>query len=125
MVPIVEPEVLPDGDHDLEGCRKVTHTVLAAVFKALHDHHVSLENIILKPNMITPGHKCKRKCKAEKMASAKVKCLSRTVPPSEPGIFFLSGGMGEEEATVALNNIAKYNGFKPWMLSYSLSLIHI
>lgn len=119
IVPIVEPEVLTDGDHDVKGSLKVTETVLAAVMKALHDQHVSLENIILKPNMVTPGHKCKNKCNPDKISRETVKCLMRVVPPAVPGITFLSGGMGEEEATVALNNIAKCEGVKPWMLSFS------
>ncbi|XP_015284049.1 PREDICTED: fructose-bisphosphate aldolase A-like, partial [Gekko japonicus] len=82
IVPIVEPEILPDGDHDLKRCQYVTEKVLAAVYKALSDHHVYLEGSLLKPNMVTPGHACTKKYSAEEIAMATVTALRRTVPPA-------------------------------------------
>lgn len=77
-----------DGEHDLERCQKVTETVLAAVYKALNDHHVYLEGTILKPNMVTPGQSCSKKATAEEIAKATVTALQRTVPPAVPGNYF-------------------------------------
>ncbi|XP_063484825.1 fructose-bisphosphate aldolase C isoform X2 [Symphalangus syndactylus] len=85
IVPIVEPEILPDGDHDLKRCQYVTEKVLAAVYKALSDHHVYLEGTLLKPNMVTPGHACPIKYTPEEIAMATVTALRRTVPPAVPG----------------------------------------
>ncbi|KAM4012045.1 fructose-bisphosphate aldolase A [Anomaloglossus baeobatrachus] len=119
IVPIVEPEVLPDGDHDLKRCQYVTEKVLAAVYKALSDHHVYLEGTLLKPNMVTPGHACSKKYSPEEVAMATVTALRRTVPPSVSGITFLSGGQSEEEATVHLNAINKCPLHKPWPLTFS------
>ncbi|KAF1398084.1 Fructose-bisphosphate aldolase A, partial [Eudyptula minor] len=85
IVPIVEPEILPDGDHDLKHCQYVTEKVLAAVYKALSDHHVYLEGTLLKPNMVTPGHACTKKYSPEEIAMATVTALRRTVPPAVPG----------------------------------------
>ncbi|KAK3918050.1 Fructose-bisphosphate aldolase [Frankliniella fusca] len=119
IVPIVEPEVLPDGDHDLDRAQKVTETVLAAVYKALNDHHVFLEGTLLKPNMVTPGQSCPKKASAEEIARATVTALNRTVPAAVAGITFLSGGQSEEEASVNLDAINKFNGKKPWPLTFS------
>ncbi|KAK6642156.1 aldolase [Polyplax serrata] len=119
IVPIVEPEILPDGDHDLERTQKVTETVLAAVYKALNDHHVYLEGTLLKPNMVTPGQFCKTKYNPQDVARATVTALQRTVPVSVPGITFLSGGQSEEEASVHLDAINRYPGKKPWALTFS------
>lgn len=88
IVPIVEPEVLPDGDHDLDRAQKVTETVLAAVYKALNDHHVFLEGTLLKPNMVTAGQSCPTKYTPEQVAFATVQALRRTVPAAVPGMFF-------------------------------------
>uniref|UniRef100_A0A3Q4MHY2 Fructose-bisphosphate aldolase n=1 Tax=Neolamprologus brichardi TaxID=32507 RepID=A0A3Q4MHY2_NEOBR len=85
IVPIVEPEILPDGDHDLKRCQYVTEKVLAAVYKALSDHHVYLEGTLLKPNMVTAGHSCPTKYSSEEIAMATVTALRRTVPPAVPG----------------------------------------
>ncbi|NXB35698.1 ALDOA aldolase, partial [Eulacestoma nigropectus] len=85
IVPIVEPEILPDGDHDLKTCQYVTEKVLAAVYKALSDHHVYLEGTLLKPNMVTGGHACATKYSPEEIAMATVTALRRTVPPAVPG----------------------------------------
>lgn len=119
IVPIVEPEVIPDGDHNLERCQKVTETVLAAVYKALNDHHVYLEGTLLKPNMVTPGQSHSTKATPQEIAKATVTALQRTVPAAVPGVVFLSGGQTEEEATVNLNAINQYDGKKPWKLTFS------
>lgn len=84
-MPIVEPEILPDGDHDLKRCQYVTEKVLAAVYKALSDHHVYLEGTLLKPNMVTAGHSCSHKYAPQEIAMATVTALRRTVPPAVPG----------------------------------------
>merc|ERR1719330_2139958 len=119
LVPIVEPEVLCDGDHTLDRCQKVTETVLAATYKALNDHHVYLEGTLLKPNMVTPGQSCPQQATPEQIGCATVTALSRTVPPAVPGIVFLSGGQSEIQSTTNLNAINKFNGHKPWRLSFS------
>jgi len=119
IVPIVEPEVLPDGDHDLDRAQKVTETVLAAVYKALNDHHVFLEGTLLKPNMVTAGQSCPKKYTPQEIALATVTALNRTVPAAVAGITFLSGGQSEEEASVNLDAINKLQAKKPWPLTFS------
>lgn len=120
LVPIVEPEVLCDGDHSLERCQKVTETVLAAVYKALNDHHVYLEGTLLKPNMVTPGQSSAQPATPEQVGAATVTALSRTLPPAVPGVVFLSGGQSEQQSTLNLNAINQFNGApKPWRLSFS------
>ncbi|XP_023648113.1 fructose-bisphosphate aldolase A [Paramormyrops kingsleyae] len=119
IVPIVEPEILPDGDHDLKRCQYVTEKVLAAVYKALSDHHVYLEGTLLKPNMVTAGHSCSHKFTSQEIAMATVTALRRTVPPAVPGITFLSGGQSEEEASINLNAINQCPLRKPWALTFS------
>jgi fructose-bisphosphate aldolase class I len=119
LVPIVEPEILPDGDHDLERCQKVTEKVLAAVYKALSDHNVYLEGTLLKPNMVTQGQSCPKKYSPQDIARATVEALQRTVPAAVPGIVFLSGGQSEEEASVNLSAINQHPGKKPWALTFS------
>jgi len=119
IVPIVEPEILPDGEHDLERCQYVTEKVLAACYKALSDHHVYLEGTLLKPNMVTAGHSCPIKYTPEQVANATVTALRRTVPCIMPGVVFLSGGQSEEDATIHLNAINSVAGLKPWALSFS------
>ncbi|VDM05589.1 unnamed protein product [Schistocephalus solidus] len=119
LVPIVEPEVLPDGDHDLETAQRVTEDVLAFVYKALADHHVYLEGTLLKPNMVTAGQSCSKKYTNQENARATVEALQRRVPVPVPGIVFLSGGQSETEATKNLNEINKYPGKKPWALTFS------
>ncbi|KAM0942554.1 putative fructose-bisphosphate aldolase [Dioscorea sansibarensis] len=118
LVPIVEPEVLTDGNHDIKKCAAVTEVVLAAVYKALNDHHVLLEGTLLKPNMVTPGSDSP-KVAAEVIAEYTVTALRRTVPPAVPGVVFLSGGQSEEEATQNLNAMNKLEVIKPWTLSFS------
>jgi len=119
LVPIVEPEVLMDGDHDIQRAAYVTEIVLAACYKALSDHHVLLEGTLLKPNMVTPGSESKQKVTAQEIAFYTVRALRRTVPPAVPGIMFLSGGQSEEEASENLNAINNVEGVKPWALSFS------
>ncbi|XP_058455163.1 fructose-bisphosphate aldolase isoform X1 [Malaya genurostris] len=119
IVPIVEPEILPDGDHDLIRCQKVTETVLAAVYKALNDHHVFLEGTLLKPNMVTAGQSCPNKPSAQEIALSTVLALRRTVPAAVPGVTFLSGGQSEEEASVNLNAINQVPLLRPWALTFS------
>ncbi|KAF1866441.1 hypothetical protein Lal_00017824 [Lupinus albus] len=118
LVPIVEPEILVDGPHDINKCAAVTERVLAACYKALSDHHVLLEGTLLKPNMVTPGSES-AKVTPEVIAEYTVRALQRTVPPAVPAVVFLSGGQSEEEATVNLNAMNKLKGKKPWNLSFS------
>lgn len=119
LVPIVEPEILPDGDHSLERSQEVTEKVLAAVYKALNDHHVYLEGTLLKPNMCTPGQTASKRCSPQDVGKATVTALQRTVPAAVPGVVFLSGGQSEEDASVNLCAINQYNGKKPWALTFS------
>lgn len=119
LVPIVEPEVLMDGDHTLAMSAGITEEVLHAVFHALHLQRVALEYMILKPNMVEPGHTCPEPATPQQVAQATLVCLRRTVPAAVPGINFLSGGQSEVAATAnlqALNTIAEK---QPWMLSFS------
>ncbi len=118
VVPIVEPEVLMDGDHDIDRCAAVTEQVLDAVFNALRLHRVSLELMLLKPNMVLPGKACRQAEPAE-VAEATLKVLRRAVPAAVPSINFLSGGQGAEEATANLNAINQLSGKVPWQLSLS------
>lgn len=119
LVPIVEPEVLPDGDHDLYTAQRVTEQVLSFVYKALADHHVFLEGTLLKPNMVTAGMSCPKKYTPQEVALATVTALRRTMPPAVPGVTFLSGGQSEEDATVHLNAINQVPLVKPWALTFS------
>ncbi|KTG32120.1 hypothetical protein cypCar_00007265 [Cyprinus carpio] len=100
-------------------CQYVTEKVLAAVYKALSDHHVYLEGTLLKPNMVTAGHSCSQKYAPQEVAMATVTALRRTVPPAVPGITFLSGGQSEEEASLNLNAINQCPLQKPWALTFS------
>ena len=118
VVPIVEPEVLMDGDHDIDRCAVVTEQVLHAVFDALHRHHVLFEYMILKPNMVLPGKGCRR-APPEEVAEATLRVLRRAVPAAVPSINFLSGGQGAEEATANLNAINRLRDNAPWQLSIS------
>ena len=119
FVPIVEPEVLIDGDHSLARCAEVTEAVQKEIFHALHRHHVVLEHIILKPNMVLPGKEHAVRASAEEIAAATLRVFRRTVPVAVPSINFLSGGLSPEEATANLN--AMNAGFPdaPWLLSFS------
>jgi fructose-bisphosphate aldolase class I len=119
IVPIVEPEVLIDGDHTMERCDEVTEAVLHAVFHALHRNKVILEYIILKPSMVLPGKDRSPKATPEQVAAATVKVLRRAVPAAVPGIYFLSGGQRPEEATANLNAMNVQFPNAPWQLSFS------
>ena len=109
MVPIVEPEVLMDGDHVIDKCYDVTSKVLTECFKELKTNNVNLKGIVLKPNMILPGANCKQKVNAKEIASKTLDCLKKTMPKEVPGVAFLSGGQSEVEATKNLNEINKIN----------------
>ncbi|WP_442496848.1 class I fructose-bisphosphate aldolase [Methylobacter sp. sgz302048] len=119
IVPIVEPEVLLDGDHTIERCFEVTEAVQHAVFHALHRHRVELEHIILKPSMILPGKDAPKKAGPQEIAEKTLAQLRRTVPAAVPSINFLSGGQTPEEATANLNAINAMAGNAPWQLSFS------
>ena len=118
IVPIVEPEVLIDGDHTMARCEEVTEAVLHAVFHALHRHKVMLECMILKPSMVVPG-KALPKAAPEEVAGATVRLLRRTVPAAVAGICFLSGGQGPAEASANLNAMNAQFPHPPWPLSFS------
>lgn len=119
LVPIVEPEVLMDGDFSIEVAAAATEKVLAACFKALSDHHVMLEGILLKPNMVRSGSDAAVQASASEIGIATVRVLQHTVPCAVPGITFLSGGMSEEDASVALNCVNNAPGPRPWALTFS------
>ena len=118
MVPIVEPEVLMDGDHSADECYQKTSEVIKKCFEELIIHRVDLKGIILKPNMILAGNKSNDKVSSEEVAKLTLKCLKNSVPSEVPGIAFLSGGQSEIEATENLNLINKYNNTN-FIISYS------
>ena len=109
MVPIVEPEVLMDGSHNIDKCFQVTTNVLNECYNELETHKVNLKGTVLKPNMIIPGSKCKEKSSTEEIAKKTLECLKKNVPDKVPGIAFLSGGQSEIEASKNLNEINKIN----------------
>lgn len=119
LVPIVEPEVLMDGDHDIETSARVTEQVQHAVFHALNRQRVVLELMLLKPNMVLPGLNCPRQATPEEVAVATLACLRRTVPTAVPGINFLSGGQSEQVATANLDAMNTRPDRAPWQLSFS------
>jgi len=119
LVPVVEPEILADGDHDLATCQAVTERVLSHVYRTLNEHNVFLEGTILKPNMVTAGFSCPSKYSPYESACATLIAMQRTVPIAVPGIAFLSGGQSEEEASVNLDAINKITGKKAWPLTFS------
>ena len=118
LVPIVEPEVLMDGAHDIVRCEVVTAKVLEAVFAELDAHHVVFEGMLLKPNMVIAGKKCARQASVQEVAEATLRCLKRYVPAAVPGIVFLSGGQSAEDATDHLNAMNAM-GSQPWQISFS------
>ncbi|KAJ3407683.1 Fructose-bisphosphate aldolase 4, cytosolic [Chytridiales sp. JEL 0842] len=119
LVPIIEPEILMDGSHDLARAMVEAERVLAAVYKAISDNKLYLEGTLLKPNMVCPGQDCPTKYTAAQIAEATVTVLRRTVPAAVPGVTFLSGGQSEEEATVHLNEMNKVKLLRPWALTFS------
>jgi fructose-bisphosphate aldolase class I len=117
-VPIVEPEVLMDGGHDIDRCFEVTTWALKETFQQLFYNRVALEGIVLKPNMAVPGKKSAKKASVEEVAEKTVKMLKDCVPGAVPGIAFLSGGQSDEEATAHLDAMNKIGGL-PWALTFS------
>jgi len=118
MVPIVEPEVLMDGDHNIDTCYKVTTDVLNECFNELAIQKISLKGIVLKPNMIVPGFESSKKATSEEIAKKTLDCLKKNVPSDVPGIAFLSGGQSEQEATHNLDSINKINDTN-FLITYS------
>jgi len=122
LVPVVEPEVLMDGEHTLERCREVTEEVLRTVFNQLYTQRVALEGMILKPNMVVPGLTCPKQETVDEVADATVGCLLRAVPAAVPGIAFLSGGQSGELASARLNAMnARFKSRLPWALAFSFA----
>lgn len=122
LVPIIEPEVLMNGDHSLERCAEVTERVLRTVFHQLYLQKVSIEAIILKPNMILASSTCKEKFNANQIADASFNCFIRSVPAAVPAIAFLSGGQSAELASARLNAMnLRYKTRAPWALSFSFA----
>lgn len=118
LVPMVEPEVLMDGDHDIETCFDVTEATLRSLYAALYEHNVMLEGTILKASMVLPGKNCPEQADTEEVAEATLMCLKAAVPASVPGIVFLSGGQSDEAATAHLDAMNRM-GPHPWPLSFS------
>ena len=122
LVPVVEPEVLMEGDHTLERCRESTEEVLRTVFRHLYTQRVMLEGMILKPNMVLPGLTCPTQETVEEVADATVKCLLRAVPAAVPGIAFLSGGQSPKLASERLNAMNfRFKGALPWAVAFSFA----
>ena len=118
IVPIVEPEVLMDGAHDIDRCDQVTRWMLQTTFAELFEQRVALEGIVLKPNMIVPGKKWQKRVPVEQVAERTIAALKATVPSAVPGIAYLSGGQSDEEATAHLDAMNKIGGF-PWKMTFS------
>jgi fructose-bisphosphate aldolase class I len=118
LVPIVEPEVLMDGDHSIDRCEEVTTVTLKCVFDALFQHRVVLEQTLLKTGMVLSGKDCPQQADLAQVTEATIRCLRRSVPAAVPGIVFLSGGQSDEAATQRLNAICAANNV-PWKLSFS------
>ena len=118
IVPIVEPEVLMDGDHDIDRCDQVTRLVLHATFEELFEQRVALEGMVLKPNMVISGKKNGARAGVQEVAEKTIAALKATVPAAVPGIAYLSGGQSDEEATAHLDAMNKIGGF-PWKMTYS------
>ena len=122
LVPIVEPEVLMDGDHTLEQCARVTEAALHTVFSQLYRQRVLFEGMILKPNMVLPGKDCPTQAGVDEVADATVACLLRAVPGAVPGVAFLSGGQSPELASARLNAMhLRWRSKMPWVLTFSYS----
>ncbi|MBS0211950.1 MAG: fructose-bisphosphate aldolase class I [Proteobacteria bacterium] len=118
IVPMVEPEVLMDGDHDIDVCYEVTEVVLRSLFGALYEHNVMLEGTILKASMVVSGKDCPEQAGVEEVAEYTLRCLKSTVPAALPGIVFLSGGQSDRDATAHLDAMNRM-GPHPWPLSFS------
>jgi fructose-bisphosphate aldolase class I len=120
IVPMIEPEVLLDGDHTVERCEEVTEATLRATYAAMAAHQVSAEHLILKTSMVVSGKDCPRQAGVDEVAERTVRVLKRTVPAAQPGVVFLSGGQSDEAATAHLNAMAAMPGL-PWPLTFSYS----
>jgi fructose-bisphosphate aldolase class I len=118
IVPIVEPEVLMDGEHDIDRCYSVTEWVLKTTFEELYYQRVALEGMVLKPNMVVPGKKSAKHASVDQVADMTVRVLKACVPSAVPGIAFLSGGQSDEEATAHLDAINRIGGL-PWKVTFS------
>jgi fructose-bisphosphate aldolase class I len=118
IVPIVEPEVLMDGDHDIERCYEVTQRVLNKTFQELRIQRVALEGMVLKPNMVVPGKKSAKQASVEEVAARTIHLLKACVPAAVPGIAFLSGGQSDQDATAHLSAMNRIGGL-PWSLTFS------
>ena len=118
IVPIVEPEVLMDGDHDIDRCYEVSQRVLNETFQELRIQRVALEGMVLKPNMVVPGKKSAKQASVEEVAEKTIRLLKNCVPAAVPGIAFLSGGQSDEDATAHLNAMNRIGGL-PWRLTFS------
>jgi fructose-bisphosphate aldolase, class I len=118
IVPIVEPEVLMDGDHDIDRCHGVTEWILKRVFEELYDQRVALEGMVLKPNMVVAGKKCGKRATVEEVADKTLRVLKACVPAAVPGIAFLSGGQSDGDATAHLDAMNKAGGL-PWKVTFS------
>ncbi len=119
LVPIVEPEVLMDGTHDINRCFEVTEAALHSLFRNLIDHHVILEGTLLKPNMVISGKDASKRASPDEVAVRTVECFRRSVPSSVPGCVFLSGGQSDTEATLNLDAINRHGQAEAWQLSFS------
>jgi fructose-bisphosphate aldolase class I len=120
IVPMIEPEVLLDGDHGIERCEEVTEAALRATYAAMAAHNVSSEYLILKSSMVVSGKSCARQAGVDEVAERTLRVLKRTVPASQPGVVFLSGGQSDVAATAHLNAMAAMKGL-PWPLTFSYS----
>ena len=118
LVPVVELEILPDGDHDLSTAQRATEEALAFLYKALSDHHVLVEGTLLTTSVVRAGQGCKTKYKSREVAVATIEALSRSVPPAVPGIGLLSGSQSEREATANLESINRRSASLPWALTF-------
>jgi fructose-bisphosphate aldolase class I len=120
LVPIIEPEILQDGNHSIDVCAQVSERVFSTVMRELFSQHLLIEGLLLKPNMVTPGIDCKERATSRQIAEYTVRTLSRTMVPSLPGVVFLSGGQSEEDATLNPHAMNKMKHIpKPWALTFS------
>lgn len=119
-MPIIEPEILQDGDHDIDECARVSEHVFSTVMKALLDHNLLIEGLLLKPNMVTPGASCPKRATTQEIAWYTVRTLSRSIVPALPAVTFLSGGQSEEDASLNLNAMNQIQDIaRPWALTFS------
>jgi fructose-bisphosphate aldolase class I len=115
---MVEPEVLMDGEHDIDTCYEITEVTLRSLFGALYEHNILLEGTILKASMVVSGKDCPEQASVDEVAEMTLRCLKSAVPASLPGIVFLSGGQSDEDATAHLDAMNRLGG-APWPLSFS------